>query len=766
MSNECKKIYQFGSFKLDSAEHTLSLDDEIIPLTPKVFDTLLILIENNGHLVEREELLEKVWADSIVEEANLAKNISILRKTLSNNGLGDSFIETVPKRGYRFTAKVKEINDEESRSKKEPSQTNLVQKIPKAKIAIIATVLIISALAIGFYFYSDPSKANALTNKDVILLADFENTTSEDIFDGTLKQGLWKQLWQSPFLSIFPDEQARNTLKLMKRSRNERITRELAREICQRRGLKAYVVGTISKFGTAYALTLEAVNSVNGEKFAITQVEAQNKEKILQALSAASTEMRKKLGESLTTIEKFDKPLEATTNSLEALEAYSDAVDVIANGKENESLPHFKQAIKLDPNFAMAYLRIGGNYIALEKYELANESFHKSFELRDHASDRERVLIESTYYYFIHRDINKSKGILKVAKRNYPRDAAIRTFLAYYYLQLGKIEDAFKEHKDLNKILNEAKSAEIEFQSYAFSVNPNFQMGIIKVFQGETDKAKEFFKQRNSSVCLGWLHAIAFMEGDERELNKIKKLNKNRDGGECNDLILQATEDAFKGKWQASKQSFKKLLARAQKENNKEKEMLNSVAYAAMAPKFGDCSMTKTLETSSVDFYIISIPIIFSPLELAHCGKLVEAEKQINKLKEKYPNGTLENGLWIPLFKARIELEKGNAKEAIKLMENAKEYEWAYGSWFYPQYVKAQAYLKLGENEKAKAEFQKILNNRGRGPLSPVYPLAQLGKARAMKDRKEYDKFFEYWKDADKDLEILVEAKKEYENLQ
>jgi DNA-binding winged helix-turn-helix (wHTH) protein/tetratricopeptide (TPR) repeat protein len=765
MNNENKKIYEFGSFKLDSAEHTLLQDGEIVPLTPKVFDTLLILIENSGHLVEKDEILEKVWNDTIVEEANLAKNISILRKVLSNDGLGESFIETVPKLGYRFTAEVKEINIDNS-SKKTP-KPDFVQNNSKAKTAVIASVLIISVLAIGFYFYSDAFKTNALTDKDVILLTDFENKTGDAKFDGSLKQGLLFQFRQSPFLSVFPDEQVRKTLELMKRSEDERITRELGREICQRRGLKAYIVGTIVKFGTAYTLTLEAINSQNGERIAMTLVEAEREEQIIKSLSKAATEMRKKLGESLTTIERFDKPLEATTNSLQALKAYSDAVNLRANGQENESLPYFKRAIELDPQFAIAHLRISGNYLTLGKYELANNAFLKAFDLREHASERERVLIESSYYGSIHRDENRSKEILEIAKRNYPRDAEIRDYLASNYLRLGKLEVAFKEYEEIITIMNEVKPAELEFQSSAMS-GVYFRMGMIKTLQGETDKANEFFDKsggKNSLVGHGWRFVVAILEEDEKELNEIIKWYEGRDG-EYNGFLLQAQAEASKGKWKSSEQFYKKAVALAQKKNNKENVPLYSVAYASTATKFGDCSKSKILETSQVEDYINVFPVTFSPLGLARCGKFAEAEKQINKLKEKYPNGTLENGIWIPMFKAQIELEKGNPQEAVKLMENAKEYEWAFGSWLQPQYIMAQAYLQSGETEKAKAEFQKILDNRGRGATAVFYPLAQLGKARAMKAKREYEKFFEWWKDADEDLQIFIEAKKEYENLQ
>ncbi len=645
----------------------------------------------------------------------------------------------------------------------------IIQNVKQNKVAVfgVLAVLIISAISLSFYYYSSNSKTIGLTDKDVILLADFENKTGEDAFDGTLKQGLLFQLRQSPFLSIFSEEQARNTLELMKRAKDERITRELAREICQRQGLKAYIVGTISKLGTAYALTLEAVNSISGEKIAITQVEAENKEKILQALSQGSTEMRKKLGESLATVEKFDKPLEATTNSFEALKAYTDGDELFVNGKQFKSLPFFQRAIELDPQFAMAYLKIGHNYIPNGKYELAKEAFRKAFELREHVSERERVLIERSYFYSEHGDIESSKEALEIAKRNYPRDAVIRARLGSDYFGLGKLDAAYAEFEEANRILNEVNSPDPEFQSKSLSISPIFQMGMIKLMQGDTDKAREFMNKsgtKNTIAGHGWLFCLAFVEGNEKELKEILKWYENKDG-EYNGFLLQAHAEAFKGKWKTSEQFFKKAVALAQKKKNQENVTLYSVAYASWAAEMGDCSKTEILETAPIENYKNVYPVTFTPIGLARCGKFVEAEKQIKNLQEKYPNGTLENGIWIPMFKAQIELERGNAEEAVRIMENSKEYEWAFGSWLYPQYIRAQSYLKAGENEKAKAEFQRILDNHGRGPLAVSYPLAQLGKARATKDKREYEKFFEYWKDADEDLEILIEAKKEYENL-
>ena len=506
------------------------------------------------------------------------------------------------------------------------------------------------------------------------MLADFENRTGEDNFDGALKKGLWIQLRQSPFLSIFPDEQARNTLELMKRSKDERITRELAREICQRQGLKAYIVGTISKLGTAYALTLEAVNSISGEKIAITQVEAESKEKILQALSQASTEMRKKLGESLATVEKFDKPLEATTNSFEALKAYTDGDELFVNGKQFESLPYFKRAMKLDPKFAMAYLKIGHNYITNGKKELAKESVRKAFELREHVSERERVLIERSYFYSEHGDIESSKEALEIAKRNYPRDAVIRARLGSDYLVLGKLDAAYAEFEEANRILNEVNSPDPEFQSRSLSISPIFQMGMIKLMQGDTDKAREFMNKSGTSNSIaghGWRFCLAFVEGNEKELKEIIKWYENKDG-EYNGFLLQAHAEAFKGKWKTSEQFFKKAVALAQKKNNQENITLYSVAYASYATELGDCSMTEILETAPIENYKNVYPVTFTPLGLARCGKFAEAEKQIKNLQEKYPNGTLENGFWIPMFKAQIELKKATPKKPSELWKTPK----------------------------------------------------------------------------------------------
>ncbi len=755
MSNENKKIYEFGSFKLDSAEHTLLQDGEIIPLTPKVFDTLLILIENNGRLVEKDELLKKVWADAIVEESNLAKNISILRKVLSQNGLKSPIIETVPKRGYRFVAPVKEIKAEKS-SYITP-ESDLVQKTSKTKFAVVASLLTISTLAIGLYFYSNTYKANALTDKDVILLADFDNKTGEELFDGTLKLGLLTQLRQSPFLSIFPDEQARKTLEFMRRSKNERITRELAREICQRQGLKAYIFGTITKFESTYALSLEAVNSISGETFAITQVEAENKDKILQALSQASTEMRKKLGESLATIEKFDKPLEVTTKSLDAFKAYSLGLEHGNKGNISERISSHKRAIELDPEFALAYLELYTSYASLSKYDLAEKLLDKAYELRENVSEREKINIDEWYYAFNLQDSVKTIEVLKTGKSIYPRDDVFRADLGFEYTIIGEIERAIEEQEELFRLKLNITGSHYEGLMWVYMRDNRFED--VKKINKEA-----FQKGFDNSWYRDRLFRIGFIENDSEAMQKQIDWFKGRPN-EFRMLNLQADAAAFQGKFREAQKFSRQAISIAKQNSNSQAQTHYTILHEIRQSIFGRCSKTQALKNSPIHLITTGYSSAFTPIALAQCGKFSAAESLINKLEEKYPQSTLGNGLWIPMFKAQIELEKDNPQEAIRLLENAKRFEWAAHAYFYPQFIKGQARLKLGENEKAKAEFQKILDNRGKGPLSVLYPLAQLGKARAMKDKHEYEKFFDYWKDADEDLEILIEAKREFENL-
>jgi DNA-binding winged helix-turn-helix (wHTH) protein/tetratricopeptide (TPR) repeat protein len=750
MNAQNRFLYEFGSFQLNPAEHTLLHDGKVVSLTPKVFDTLLILIENSGHLVEKDELMEKVWSDTIVEEANLAKNISILRKVLSNDGLGDSFIETIPKCGYRFTADVKEINIDKSSSK--TPQSDLVQSNSKTKIAVIASVLIISVLAIGFYFYSNASKAKALTEKDVILLTDFENKTGEKVFDGILKEGLTIALQQSPFLSIFPDSKAYETLKLMKRNPEEPITRELGRDICQREGLKAYIVGTITKLGSIYVLGLEAVNGQTGERIVLiqTQAGADDQKNILAALSKASTEMRKKLGEPLAQIAKSDKSVdEVTTSSLEALKAFTMARESGRRNDLSEWILHCRRAIKIDPSFAMAHKELAVAYFNLDEYTLAEEADRKAYELRERLSERENLWVTAGHYRWT-QEVDKHIATLKLLKSKYPREPDAMNDLGLEYQWIGDYKKALEEFR---LAVNTPPKDLIIFGNL---VKAYMHLNRYEEAKKTVEKAVNNGFERQHFEYL--LYLLAFINDDEAEMQRVVELNN----GKKIHPWLRVYLKAYSGQWQQSMKFYRQINLQGQE--TKERQAARNAFRAMTAAEIGQCSQAQSLANDSLKRFRSSFLMWRATFVFARCGNISRTQLLINEIQEKYPYSTYYNGFGIPIYRAMIELHKDNPKEAIKLLETVRRYESA--SFYWVQTVRGEAYLKLNENEKARIEFQTILDHRGWYSFSPLYPLAQLGKARAMKDKREYEKFFEMWKDADEDLEILIEAKREYENLQ
>ncbi len=408
MSHQPNHIYEFGPFRLDVAERMLMRDGEAIPLQPKAFDLLHVLVEHHGHLLEKDELLKVVWPDTIVEEVNLANNISVLRKALGEDGNGQRFIETVPRRGYRFVAGVSQIQHatvEEEPPIARPVAEPLSPTAPPAAsdqsgqwrrlaLALTGSGTIIIAIVAWFYFNRSPG----LTSQDIILLADFENRTGDAIFDGMLKQGLAIQLRQSPFLNLFPEPMVRQTLREMKRPPDARVTAEAAWEICQRHDLKALIAGSIAPLGSHYVITLEAINGQSGESLAHEQVEAESREKVLQALSQAATQLRGKLGESLGSIQRFDKPLQqATTSKLEAFKAWSLGIERSYSGNMMEAIPLYKRAVLMlskgsYPRQPGAPTDLALTYNMIGQYDQAVAQAHEAIRLNRNFAPAHRTL--------------------------------------------------------------------------------------------------------------------------------------------------------------------------------------------------------------------------------------------------------------------------------------------------------------------------------------------------------------------------------------
>jgi eukaryotic-like serine/threonine-protein kinase len=628
----------------------------------------------------------------------------------------------------------------------------------KKATAVIAAVVAI-AVAVGLFFYLKP--ASALTDKDTILIADFVNTTADTVFDGTLKQGLAVQLAQSPFLNVFPDARVRQTLRLMGRSPDDRVTKEIAREICQRQGLKAFLAGSITNLGTSYVITLEAVNGPSGEEIAREQVEAASKEQVLSALTQAASKLRQKLGESLSSIQKFDAPLELTTSSLEALKAYSLGYEQSSRGRFLEAIPFYKRAVEVDPNFAYAYAGLAVQYYNSNQPKLAAEYAEKAFALRDRVSELEKLRISSFYYTFVTGEVDKQIEVLQTHKSTYPRDSRAPGNLSDSYLKIGQFEKAAGEARE------------------ALRLNPNTAAGYLNLSQAfiglsRFADAKQVVEQAlqqklDATDYHSFLYQVAFVGGDSAALQQQLDWARGKPD-EYVALYWQTRTASFSGQWRRAQDFSRSAVEMATRTDAKEVAAQYVVEEALLDAVLGQCSQIKAATSQAAGLARNNFFLTRGALALALCGDAGQAQSFVEEVTKERPKGTLINSLWVPLVRAAIQLNRNNPAEAVQLLEAAKHYEAA--AEFWPQYVRGLAYLKLKSGNEATAEFQKILDNRGQATLSALYPLAQLGLARAAaltsdtgKSRKAYQDFLALWKDADSDLTVLQEAKQEYEKV-
>jgi serine/threonine protein kinase/tetratricopeptide (TPR) repeat protein len=632
----------------------------------------------------------------------------------------------------------------------------------KKGAAMIAALLIVALVVAGFFYFS--RKKQTLTEKDTVLLADFVNTTGEPVFDGTLKQALAVQLGQSPFLNIFPDERVNEALRFMGKAANERITKDVAKEICARQGIKAMIVGSIAGLGSHYVVTLEAINAQAGDAIAREQAEAENKEQVLKALGKAASQLREKLGESLGSLKKFDAPIEqATTSSLEALKAFTQGNEQRLVGNQSEAIPFYKRAIELDPNFAMAYARLAVMYNNQFQTEMAAQYSQKAYDLRDRVSERERFYISEKYTSYVTGDREEAINVLKAWAQSYPNDYIPHNNLAANYSLFGQFEDALKEAREAVRLSPNNTTAQ-----------GNYVEGFIKL--NRFDEARQTLEQTlgqnpERGIYHFYNYQLAFIRNDQDTMKKDLDWWAKRPK-ESDPLEYQAGSTAFYGQWQKSRDFTRRLiemmLSEDRKENAGQIETYNSFLEAVL----GRCQQAKEGVTRGVALSRDRISLGAAAMTLAYCNEAGQSQSLADELQKRFPKDTPTIGVLIPMVRATMEINRGNGAQAIEILRPAGRFELGNVAGFWITYIRGEIYLRQKSGNEAAAAFQKILDHRGIEPASPLYPLAHLGLARASvlsgdtaKARKEYQDFLAVWKDADADLPVLQQAKDEYAKL-
>ena len=620
----------------------------------------------------------------------------------------------------------------------------------------------ICALAvIGMLLYS--RRGHALTEKDLILVTDFVNTTGDSVFDSTLKKALAVDLQQSPFLNVVPDQAVQKTLKFMGRPPDEAITTAIGREICQRDGIKAMLTGSIALVGSQYLITLEALNGSTGDSLAETQAQAAGKDAVLASLGSATTQLRQKLGESLATVKQFDKPLDqATTSSLEALKAYTLGDALHDKLEDIQAIPLYQRAIELDPNFALAHLRLGvaaGNtgQLSLEAKETA-----KAFELRDRTSEYERLYI-GAYYYGTVGEIEKTIQGWELMKQTYPRDEVSRINAAVIYGDIGEYE------KTVENCLEAIRIEPDTVNCYLVGAGAYKSLGKFD----NADALLAQAQQRNIKSTGLYINLAnsALLKGDTAGAARLQELAKATPEGELRALFQQAQNAAALG--QISK--MRDLRGQAI-EKSKGLGMMDNAATYLLEQATAEAEFGYTSAAAAKIDPILALS--HNPESLADvadtaaaAGLEQKAETLIAEARHDRPNDVLVQNVVGPRVEAQLQMRHGKAAAAVQTLAVAQQYE--NGHYFRTHVLRGEAYLASGDPASAVTEFKKFLARRAAWPVNFYYPVAQLGLARALaaqhdnpSARTAYQDFFALWKDADPDIPILKEAKAEYAKLQ
>jgi serine/threonine protein kinase/tetratricopeptide (TPR) repeat protein len=654
---------------------------------------------------------------------------------------------------------------------------------PIGKLWRVAVPALLVALFVAgglYYFWHQQNKR--LTEKDTIVLADFANSTGDAVFDDTLRTALNVSLQQSPFLNVLSDSQVAKTLKLMTRPADTKLTPDVARELCQRAGSKAYIDGAIGSLGSKYVLELKAVNCQSGDALAEEQVTAAAKEKVLDTLGEAGSKLRGELGESLATVQRFDVPLEqATTSSLEALKAYSLGLKASREEGFEAALPYHQRAIELDPNFAMGYGAVGEGYNSIGQLGRANEYYTKAFQLREHASEREKLTITANYYRDVTGELDKAAQAYQENTKSYPREPRGYNNLGLVSAQRGQYE----------------KAAEIARQAVALAPNnlenfanlANYTLALQRFDETRQMIHEVQARKMDSPVIRNARYALAFLGVDSAAMAEQQQWYAGKPEFEHVGLALASDTEAYAGHIDKARELTNRAVDSAIRADSKESGAIWRTIAAQWEAAYGNTSEARQSAAEALKLAPTSQGTEDeAALAFAMAGDTARAESLAQDLGKRFPLDTQMQSLWLPAIQAQLALDRKNPALALNALQAASPIELgnivfvANLSCLYPTYIRGEAYLAAGQGTAAAAEFQKILDHSGIVWNCWTGALGHLGVARAnalqsrtsqgaeadaarVRALAAYKDFLTLWKDADPHIPILKEAKAEYAKL-
>jgi DNA-binding winged helix-turn-helix (wHTH) protein/tetratricopeptide (TPR) repeat protein len=741
-------------------------------LEPKMMEVLVRLAEQPGEVISREQLIRAVWPDAFVTDDVLTRCISELRRALEDDSKGLQVIQTIPKRGYRLVAEVQPVTPGPAAVLVSPRTAETGSPVfTTHRWSFLAGAAVLVAGGIVASIYPWTHRVPKLTPKDPIIVADFTNTTGDPVFDGSLRQGLMAQLEQSPYLDIRSDEQVADTMRLMAQPAGMRLTRVLARQVCERIGGAAVLDGSIAQIGNQYSLILNALNCSSGALLASAQAVASDKNHVLGALSNVASSMRAKLGESLASIGKFNKPLEeVTTPSLEALQAYSLGWHAIwdVDGAAAISSQQLQRAASLDPSFAMAYAVLGTSYYNLNETRLAAENLRKAYELRERVSEREKFYISSHYEILVTGDLEKGMQVLELWAQTYPRDVVPMTDLTVGYLLLGLYQKG---------LVPARRALDLDPMPVNYG---NLTDNLLCL--DRLDEAAAILQRANahgmhSQTTDAAEYELAFLEGDSPRMARETAWAAGKPGVEDLFLDYESGTAAYVGRLGEANALTARAVTSARQSGQRDTAALYLAEAALRQALVGNVPEARHDAAAALQLSNGRHTEGVAALTLALAGHTDHARKLVADLTKRFPQDTVVQFNYLPTVRAAIALGQKSPAKAIADLQAASSYELGTPALLvfvnlYPVYVRGQAYLAARQGVSAAAEFQKILDRRGIAFNEVIVPLAHLGlgRARALTGdlpgaRNAYQDFFSLWQHADLTVPILKQARAEYAKL-